>query len=301
MIFQNYIKIIRDSKQFFEGIYEQFIKDLPKTEYNCLNNSQNIKKINETIYIVFECLIKIILNKIETFEDKNDGEKLNKMIEFLNDISNNILQLNYEFILYLREIYTLLCFIKVHEALTKSGKSSLNNIKEYLRNINKQFKCLYEGNEPQSKTLLNKECNFLKTNVNEIYFPDLIIIIFSYRIKQFKSEDYRVQLLEFILNDKRLIKLSQPLLYIFLKRYDLIPLSDDNIEREECINSFLSISKENENQTILNLLNNTKDEILDEILLYLFETKINIYFGNKSSNSIEDLLGNLSLEYFKFK
>ena len=73
----------------------------------------------------------------------------------------------------------------------------------------------------------------------------------------------------------------------------MIPLNENNENsREDCIDAFLSISKENDN--ILNLLNNSNDEIL----LYVFEIKINSYFESKN-NSINNQLSELSLEYFK--
>ena len=65
---------------------------------------------------------------------------------------------------------------------------------------------------------------FLKEKVRPEHFPDLMITIFSYRIKQFKLKEYIEKMLELIINNRNLIKISQKLLFIFLQRYELIPL-----------------------------------------------------------------------------
>ena len=101
---------------------------------------------------------------------------------------------------------------------------------------------------------------------------------------------------EFIIQDNRILILSQRLFYIFLSSYSLIPINiNENNNEEKCKNSFSSIFIEK--TKIKNLINDTKKEILDEILLYLFEIKINSYF-HEIKDPNEQLL-NLSLTYFK--
>ena len=66
------------------------------------------------------------------------------MIEYLNDCSNRIMQLNYEYTLYLRELYSLLCFLKVHDCLVKNGNLKENIIKGYFTILNQECANLYE-------------------------------------------------------------------------------------------------------------------------------------------------------------
>ena len=100
-------------------------------------------------------------------------------------------------------------------------------------------------------------------------------------------------MLDLIINDKNILIKSHILLSYFFLSYNLKPLSGNNINK--CIESFTSIySKVTETGKIIN---NSKNEILDEILLYLFETKINSYFYEIKKKSNQIL--NLSFEYFK--
>ena len=296
-VFQTFIELLRKGENYFNNICEEMIEKLPDIKFEPFNKNQYTTIVNMIIYITFECFIKCILENVAKFQKDDDGQIFYSMIEYLNDCSNRIMQLNYEYTLYLRELYSLLCFLKVHDCLVKNGNLKENIIKGYFTILNQECTNLYEGNYNEGNNLLNREFEFLKEKVRPEHFPDLMITIFSYRIKQFKLEEYREKMLELIINNRDLIKISQKLLFIFLQRYELIPLNENNENsREDCIDAFLSISKENNN--ILNLLNNSNDEILDEILLFVFEIKINLYFESKN-NSINNQLSELSLEYFK--
>ena len=300
-VFQTFIELLRKGEIYFNNICEQMIEQLPNIKFEPFYITQYTTIVNMVIYKTFECIIKCILENIVNFQKDDDGQIFYSMIEYLNDCSNRIMQLNFEYTLYLRELYSLLCFLKVHDSLLKNGNLKENIIKEYFSILNQECRNLYEGNVNEGNNLLKREFEYLRGKVKPEHFPDLMINIFSYRIKQFKLVEYREKMLELIINNRDLIKISQKLLFMFLQRYDLIPLNENNeITREDCIDAFLSISKEDQQQQhkILQLLNNSNDEILDEILLFVFEIKINAYFESKK-NSINNQLSDLSFEYFK--
>ena len=112
------------------------------------------------IYITFECFIKCILENVAKFQKDDDGQIFYSMIEYLNDCSNRIMQLNYEYTLYLRELYSLLCFLKVHDCLVKNENLKENIIKGYFIILNQECTNLYEGNYNEGNNLLKREFEF---------------------------------------------------------------------------------------------------------------------------------------------
>ncbi len=295
LFFEGYSKIfysLFDSLQkcliFFPNFYEELI-------INIQNNADNDNESKSNIYIILESLIICIINGIQNFNYKADqnGELFHKMIIFLKEISNNLIQFNIEFNLYLNQLYTLLILIKVQETLEKNGKSNPENINEYINNVKDQFEKIASNDENIAIQNLQVEYNFLRERINNKHFPELINEIFSSRFIQIKKKNYRGKMLELIINDNNILLKSHILLCYFFLSYNLIPLNENN--KKKCIESFTSIyTKKTE---IGRIINNSKNEILDEVLLYLFETKINSYFYEikKKSNQIF----NISFEYFK--
>ncbi len=221
-------------------------------------------------------MVICIINGIQNFNYKTDqnGELFYQMIIFLKKISNNLIQFNIEFNLYLNQLYTLLILIKVQETLEKNGKSNPENINEYINNVKDQFEKIASNDENIAIQNLQVEYNFLRERINNKHFPELINEIFSSRFIQIKKKNYRGKMLELIINDNNILLKSHILLCYFFLSYNLIPLDENNTQK--CIESFTSVyTKQTE---IGRIINQSKNEILDEVLLYLFETKINSYF-----------------------
>ena len=81
------------------------------------------------------------------------------------------------------------------------GKIKENIIKEYFSILNQECGNLYEENVNEGNNLLNREFEYLREKVRPEHFPELMINIFSYRIKQFKLPEYREKMLELIINN----------------------------------------------------------------------------------------------------
>ena len=200
-VFQTLIELLRKGEKYFNNICEQMIEQLPNIKFEPFNKTEYTTIVNMVIYKSFECIIKCILENVVNFQKDDDGQIFYSMIEYLNDCSNRIMQLNFEFTLYLREIYSLLCFLKVHDSLLKNGNLKENIIKEYFSILNQECGNLYEENVNEGNNLLNREFEYLREKVRPEHFPELMINIFSYRIKQFKLPEYREKMLELIINN----------------------------------------------------------------------------------------------------
>ena len=111
----------------------------------------------------------------------------------------------------------------------------------------------------------NKDFNFYK----------LLNLVFLNEFIKVTSEKFRELLLQKILENNSFIRNSSQIFKIILEN-----LIDSNPERMK--DNFSSIKEEN--SAILKLINNAKNEFLDEVIMNIFETKISIYF-----ESIPDL------------
>ena len=135
-VFQTFIELLRKGETYFNNICEQIIEKLPDIKFEPFNKNQYTTIVNMVIYKTFECIIKCILENIVNFQKEDDGQIFYSMIEYLNDCSNRIMQLNFEYTLYLRELYSLLCFLKVHDCFRKKWKFK----RKYYKRIFYNFK-----------------------------------------------------------------------------------------------------------------------------------------------------------------
>ena len=146
------------------------------------------------------------------------------------------------------------------------------NIKQLIENLDKEYKFLKEeikDNELQSK---------------------LIMYILDGKIKQIPNKEYRKKILEYILNDNNLILKSGSFLAIILNK-EIAPSSqtDDEENIGDLIENYLSFAKEH-NDLYGWLEKNKDNKLLDEILLYLFESYVMLYFENIEKDNEKDII-----------
>ena len=104
-------------------------------------------------------------------------------------------------------------------------------------------------------------------------------ILFEKKIIQIKK--FQQKTLDLTLNNNESIKKSKNILYFIFKEKIKIWTEVEIIENESnehLINEYLNISKEK--NILFKSLNKQKNMLLDEIIMNLFETFINIYFNN---------------------
>ena len=118
------------------------------------------------------------------------------------------------------------------------------------------------------------------------------------KIKQIPNKEYRKKLLEYILNDNNLILKSGSILAIILNKEIALSSQTDEEEdnNEDLIEDYLSFAKEHD--PLYEILENQIDNkiLLDEIILYLFESYVMLYFENIEKDNKKILLKKLYLD-----
>ena len=158
----------------------------------------------------------------------------------------------YQIHFYLFVIY-LIKFLRLLKDFSRIDTKSLDQNKrgEVLSNI---FNQLYD---------------FLFNNLGDSEkFRELIMDIFVREIKKEKNDIYRQTLLGKILNNKNLIVQSYNFMFIIMNEF----LRVYPTEIRENIKNF-----QQHPSALLELINNSNNDALNEILLSIFENKINTY------------------------
>ena len=312
-IFDELSQVVPNILELIKQIIDNKLVDYSEEK----NNEQYKKIINEPFYSLIEGILESIFMSFVNISELNE-EKIQKYFEALKSTLQVLFQIRHSLSIVIRRIFILSQIVKISENLKLINKRTLDNLKQYIVFINNEIKYYKDSLIDDFGNELKNEFLFIK-NIFEKDYPNIIIDIFCDKYKQIPDKKYRQKLFEIILEDNSLLTKSKKLFSLLIKYYDeLIPKSsydetNENEEEEEendednKENEFLSFC-EDDNDEILNVVNKKENIILDEIFLYLFETKINKYFNtieenNKNiegeKNKYEEKLKSLSLKYLK--
>ena len=206
-------------------------------------------------------------------------------------------QFNTEFSFYSKEIYTLQNFILVMKAFEKKGQKvdnkDLIKVTELLDNerdyINKNLQNQLANNlEEMQKIFIDN----LEENSEEYSSLFINILLNEYRI--FQNNEHRLNIVVKIYNNNNLIKKSIPILeYIFSGIEPEEELegnivenneeNDDNYEINTPAMNFMKSEEEEENK-IYNIIDEEGNKTFQQILLFLFECKIDNFFVKLKKN-----------------
>ena len=130
----------------------------------------------------------------------------------------------------------------------------------------------------------------------------MIIKFLEIKVRQHKEEEYYKKILEIVLSDKELILKGKYIFNIILDKNIISPKIGNEENKEKLKQNFLSFTnKENKLFEILEKEKNLENNIIiDEILLYLFESYVNSYFDSIKGEEqfiIKETLFGLSLDY----
>ena len=146
------------------------------------------------------------------------------------------------------------------------------------------------------------------------YFELLIYLIinqFLYLKKDKANILYEISILEYIFIDitqkELLIQKTLPLLILIFNNFiDIEPIYDDKIDDNEKREHFLKFLKDNESPYYkILIIINMPNKILEQILLYYFEYRFELYFNKikkineNKKNLKEELLGKISRDYLQ--
>ena len=308
---QNIIKIYIILWNYIPDLLDK-IKDIIKNNNVkfeiTLRNPEYKKYTNYLFTILIESLIYSILYHFDFKKLRNDN--YNEFLLKLNEVIVLKEQIKTPLKLYLKEFSNLNSLVEVSNALIEINKFDINEIEKYIQIINFQNESIKNEEFDSASNSLQDEYDFLVKNLGDYKtFSEIVIFVFSQKMMQIVNDEYRNKLLKIILKDNNLIINSKLILWILFTRYKLdIEYPDDDEENNEVeeeeeekinnedyyIKKFMSfINNKNIN---LKLINSQENIILDEILMYLFEIKINAFFNN-SDLTIEKIVNGISIKY----
>ena len=317
-IFLNSFKVGNELNQKIEEKISEI-----NEKYNNIDIPENIKIINRVFYNTMETLINILIANLDKIllEIKTQ-ENLNTLLDNLNNVYYSLLSINNSLNLSSKEIYILHETIKIISILTfdaneeemkKNKKLVIDFIQKKIINSNKEkndLKNKIEGPKLKAENNNNdldkeiedtEEEKYLKEHLNKFYdyykeknninFSSLFSsVLFDEFNKEF-NEKYRKYILEKILDDDNLIQHNILLIKIILSEY----VKPDQEIIEEALDY---ISSE---ETYFPLLNQCNKEIVNNNIIKIFDSTINLYFNsleNIEEHIVSDLF-DIFKEYLK--
>ena len=308
-----YFKLEQDLEDNFNLIYNDLtLLDLLKEYYELFkknNQNENKLKVNGIFYGISEALCHSIINVDKISLDNID---LNQFCIELNEIAQIFTHLNSSLQLDIKGHYSLLSISKLIEYYQKNNnKNNENEFKniviEFISNIFNEKIHLLNKDISQTKTYLDKQINITNKISNELSSK----IFVNKLIQYYKNEEYKYELVKTLFKFPHLIKFSSLFFnYIFIdlgikpKRQRKKIISED--DKKRYIDEFGKLNFLEKNKIIIQINNQAENnEILKEIILYIFEQNIMLYMqGCRDSKMIKDngknlILIGLNLDYFQ--
>ena len=267
------------------------------------------EKVNGIFYRISESICYVISNIHNIDLDTID---LKLFCTELNEVAQMFIQFNSSLSLGLKGQYSFLSISKLIEFAQKNKidenefkKTSLRN---FIKNIYDEKYYLIRSNISQAKKSFDEQINITIKLSNELSAKIFVNKLLQYS----KNEKYKLELVKAIFQYPQLIKFSSLFFnYIFLtepikpKRQTKKNISDD--EKNEYLKSFGEIRNLKKNK-ILTIINEQAEnnEILREILIYIFELRLISYFEECLNSKImrgKDILlilTGLNRDYFQY-
>ena len=273
IILNIYQKISISEKDLFSKI-ERIIANKEIQYENSSRSPPYTEEINSPFFYILESLLKIITSDFELYE-RLKNQDFYDFINSLKTIVQNTLIIVNDLIIYSKEVYTIQEFLNIQESLNivnKSNKESLSNILMILSNQSNLTNIILTDNNQSGPLCENiqKLYDFLIENIGDTNnFPELILNIFVDEMKKIKNQLYRKKLTDIILNNPKLIAKSYPFMKIIIT--GIIENSPDSI-----LDNLKAI--EDNNDLYLDSINKVESDILNEIILSIFDNQFNYYF-----------------------
>ena len=264
------------------------------------------EKVNGIFYRVSEAICHVMTNINNIDFDSLD---LKQFCADLNEVAQTFTQFNSTLSLGLKGQFSLLSISKIIEFAIKNKKDEKefkNLLSIFIKNIYNERCDLFKNDIRNVKKSFNEQIN-IAINLSE----ELASKIFVNKLLQYtKYEDYKLELVKTLFEYPKLIKFSSLFFnYIFLtqpikpKRQLKKNISED--DKHDLLEKFGEI-KNLEKNKILKEINTQAEnnEILKEILIYIFELRLLSYFKDcQNAKLMKDkdkilILTGLNLDYF---
>ena len=292
-------KFIKPEQNFEDSLHliheNQSILDSLKENYNLFSIFDKDKereaekeKVNGIFYRISESFCHTLIN-IDNIDLENLD--LKQFCIELNEVAQTLIQFNSILYLGLKGQFSFLSICKLIEFALKNKleeKDFNKLLRTFIKNIYDE-KCFILKNDIfQAKNAFNEQIN-ISINLSD----ELSSKIFINKLLQYsKNEKYKFELVKSIFQFPQLIKYSSLFFnYIFLvqpitpKRQKLKVLSED--DKNESLKKFGEIKNLDENEILTEINNKAENnEILKEILIYIFELRFISYFEDCLNSKI---------------
>ena len=313
ILFDTFIEILKYCDNIEEYMINILKENTMKYEIS-ERNKKYTKIVNIPFFFIIESLSKsILLFSIDLL--KNDKARFYEFFYTLNSIEANLQKINKKFLLFSKEIYSLINIIKIQDSYKYNINQFEKNYEKIINNLFKQSNYLYnEDNNNLYNTIIELNKIFENTfeKKTEEYI-NLLFYIFRHQYKSLNNEDIRIKLIENFFENKLLIKKSKIFLSDTLKQLKPEVFDEKNKEKEPenvFIKNFMNL-EENKKllkyKKLIEIYNKIDSTEFNELLLYFFESQCQSYFEeilkkNKyeyTEKSCEELLLKVSLGYLK--
>ena len=248
-----------------------------------------IKKLNnvadnfEIYYQLNEFIINNYSNKERSYEVLKNINEINNcddVINALKDINNDI-DINNK----LNKIFNIYNKMNNKEEETNDENNKIKIKKDinenvFNKNLCSDFKIVYDTLEEIKENV---------PNLNNFDFYKFLSSILLYEFNKYENYDLRELILNKILTKNNLIKNSYQLIGMIIEKNGI------KSEPIEFYNNIKNIQKEN--YPLISLINKTKNDYMDEIIMNIFERKIIKYFELIPILNENDLENNYQIFY----
>ena len=286
--------------------YRQTLLDSLKENYNLFNevsmfkSNIELEKVNGIFYRISEAFCHTITN-INNINLNNLDYRI--FCTELHEIAQILTQLNATLLLYIKGQFMLLSICKLIE-FSQKEKIAQNEFKNkfmiFIKNIFDEREFLFRNEISQAKKALDEQIN-ITINLSD----ELSSKIFVNKILQFsKNEEYKFNIVKTLFQFPKLIKYSSLFFnsIFLLMNQQIAPAKPKKKMKNDDYDNYLNkFGKLDDKNKILEEINiqAENNEILKEILLFIFEQRFTSYFDKMIQTEHKKLLLGLNLKYFQ--
>ena len=232
-------------------------------------------------------MIRVIISNENIYDIKDEfqDEAIFKLISVYKEILQNALSLNNEFNFRTKEAVSLKEILKLIDAFQNLKLLNIENIKSTIKYFKEETR--YNNEEDGYKLCKSFDdfCEFLfkkfENSENKRFdmYKTFSFIFFNEYLK-ITNEKFRILLFQKILEKNELIINSSQLFKLIIE--NVIDINPSDMENN------LELIKEKK-LPLFKMLNDSKNEVLDEVLFNIFEEKVISFFDSIPKCSNEDL------------
>ena len=295
--FESYTEAISKINQMFIKLSQKIPELYPKIEQIIKNkeikyeiserNTKYSSVVNEVFFIAVDSMIRVIISNENIYDIKDEfqDEAIFKLISVYKEILQNALSLNNEFNFRTKEAVSLKEILKLFDAFQNLKLLNIENIKSTIKYFKEETRYNNEEDGYKLCKSFDEFCEFLFKkfeNAENKRFDmyKTFSFIFLNEYLKITNEKFRKLLFTKILEKNELIINSSQLFKLIIE--NVIDINPSDMENN------LELIKEKK-LPLFKMLNDSKNEVLDEVLFNIFEEKVISFFDSIPKCNNEDL------------